>query len=386
MPTAEIITIGTELLLGEATDTNTCYIARALRSLGIDVYRTSTIGDNGRRIAQSVRESIGRAEIVITTGGLGPTVDDPTRDAIAKAIGVELEFHPELWEQIAARINRYGRKPTENQKRQAYIPIGAIVIENPVGTAPAFIVDTGRSVVIALPGVPPEMETLLTDAVSPYLQKRFNLHEIIKVHTLHASGIGEAWLDEQIGDLEILANPTVGLTAHSGIVSIHITAKGETEAEANRSISMIETDIRSRLGDNLFGMGGDTLEKVTLEVMAQRGWTLSCIESGLEGALLTRLSLSEHPAYFGGSVRVVRNRSLMLATEAARQEFHSSSALGVVLSNSSKLQDIYIVLVTPHSKQCRHLTFGGHPRSARRWASNMALDLLRRTALVEIDP
>jgi len=141
MPTAEIIAIGTELLLGETADTNTRFIARTLRGLGVDLFRTSTIGDNAGRIAQAIREALARAEIVITTGGLGPTVDDPTRQAVAQAVGVELEFRPELWEQITARVARYGRTPTENQKRQAYIPKGAISIENPVGTAPAFIVN-----------------------------------------------------------------------------------------------------------------------------------------------------------------------------------------------------------------------------------------------------
>ncbi len=141
MPTAEIIAIGTELLLGETADTNTRFVARVLRSLGIDLFRTQTIGDNADRIAETVRQALERADIVITTGGLGPTVDDPTRQAIADSVGVPLEFHPELWEQITARIARYGRTPTENQKRQAYIPKNAIVIENPVGTAPAFIVN-----------------------------------------------------------------------------------------------------------------------------------------------------------------------------------------------------------------------------------------------------
>ena len=141
MPTAEIITIGTELLLGETADTNTRFIAQTLRGLGLDLFRTQTVGDNTGRIAEAVETALQRADIVITTGGLGPTVDDPTRQAIADATGTTLEFHPELWEQIVARIARYGRTPTENQKRQAFIPKGAIIIENPVGTAPAFIVE-----------------------------------------------------------------------------------------------------------------------------------------------------------------------------------------------------------------------------------------------------
>jgi len=235
MPTAEIITIGTELLLGETLDTNTRFIAQTLRGLGVDLYRTQTVGDNAGRIAEAVGAALQRADIVITTGGLGPTVDDPTRQAIADAAGVKLEFHPDLWEQIVARISRYGRAPTENQKRQAYIPKGAVIIENPVGTAPAFIVESPSvdvHVVITLPGVPREMETLLADAVVPYLQKRFNLHDIIKVRTLHVSGIGEGALDEQVGDLETLINPTVGLTAHSGIVDIRIAAKAGNATEA----------------------------------------------------------------------------------------------------------------------------------------------------------
>ena len=151
MPTAEIVTIGTELLLGETVDTNTRYIARALRDVGVDIYRASTIGDNIERIASIIREGMARADIIITTGGLGPTVDDPTREAIARGTGVQTEFRPELWEQTQERFQRYGRKPTENNRRQAYVPQGAIAVENLVGTAPAFIVEQGHRAVIALP-------------------------------------------------------------------------------------------------------------------------------------------------------------------------------------------------------------------------------------------
>src|SRR5512147_2472169 len=139
MTSAEIITIGTEILLGEIVDTNTRYIAKHLRGLGVDLYRTITIGDNKERIADAIRDSMQRADIVITTGGLGPTVDDPTREAVAKAVGVATEFREDLWEQVVATISRYGRKPSENQKRQAVVPQGAIPIRNPVGTAPSFI-------------------------------------------------------------------------------------------------------------------------------------------------------------------------------------------------------------------------------------------------------
>src|SRR5512135_3580310 len=246
MPSAEIITIGTEILLGEIVDTNTRYIARTLRSMGVDLYRTITIGDNVDRIADAIRQSMERAEIVITTGGLGPTVDDPTREAVAHAAGVELEFREDLWEQVVAVISRYGRKPSENQKRQAYIPNGALAIPNPVGTAPCFIVETERNAVISLPGVPNEMEHILHESIIPYLQKRFDLNEIIKVRVLHCSGLGEGMIDEKIADLETLSNPTVGLAAHTGVVDIRIAAKAKSEAEADGMIAEIERKIREK--------------------------------------------------------------------------------------------------------------------------------------------
>ena len=390
MPTAEIITIGTELLLGETVDTNTRFIAQTLRSLGVDLYRTQTVGDNACRIAEAVGAALQRADIVITTGGLGPTVDDPTRQAIADAAGVTLEFHPELWEQIVARIGRYGRSPTENQKRQAYIPKGAMVIENPVGTAPAFIIETASPatpfpvtdvhVVITLPGVPREMETLLADAVVPYLQKRFDLHEVIAVRTLHVSGIGEGALDDRVGDLELLSNPTIGLTAHSGIVDIRIAAKATSATEAGRMIAEVEKDARLRLGEDIFGADSDTLEGITMAALAQRGWSLACVESGLDGALLRRFGQTGHALYRGGKQQALTPGSLAQAAQAIRQEFNASVILVVVLSISNESQDISITAITPAGQVERQLTYGGHPKNAARWAVNTAIDWLRRIA------
>ncbi|HEX9331297.1 MAG TPA: molybdopterin-binding protein, partial [Anaerolineales bacterium] len=298
MPSAEIITIGTEILLGEIVDTNTRYIARTLRGMGVDIYRTVTIGDNVERIAEAIRHSMNRAEIVITTGGLGPTVDDPTREAVAKAADVELEFREDLWEHVVAIISRYGRKPSENQKRQAYIPKGAIAVLNPVGTAPCFIVESSpllsgeklrvRSV-ISLPGVPNEMEHILHESIIPYLQKRFDLNEIIKIRVLHCAGLGEGMIDEKIADFETLSNPTIGLAAHTGVVDIRIAAKAKSEAEADQMISDIEGQIRQRLGDVVFGEDEDTLEDVVLNTVAKRGWTLVGVESGLDGLLARKI-------------------------------------------------------------------------------------------------
>ncbi|MEA2008323.1 MAG: molybdopterin-binding protein [Chloroflexota bacterium] len=247
MPTAEIVTIGTELLLGEIVDTNTRFIARALRDVGVDIYRTATVGDNAERIAEIMRESLSRAEIVITTGGLGPTVDDPTREAAALAVGVETEFRAELWEQIKDRFRGFGRIPTDNNKRQAYVPQNALALENLWGTAPSFLVEKEGSVLISLPGVPYEMKNLLSDKVMPYLQAHFDLSDVIKTRSLHTVGITESKIDELIDEFERLENPTVGLAAHRDSISIRITAKAGSGEEAKALIAEVEGQLRDLL-------------------------------------------------------------------------------------------------------------------------------------------
>ena len=395
MPSAEIITIGTEILLGEIVDTNTRYIARTLRGMGVDLYRTITIGDNVERIAEAIRHSMQRAEIVITTGGLGPTVDDPTREAVARAAGVDLEFREDLWEQVVAIISRYGRKPSENQKRQAYVPKGAIGISNPVGTAPCFIVEyrsplhpspnlstpsagqawgegPGVRAVISLPGVPNEMEYILHESVIPYLQQRFNLNEIIKIRILHCAGLGEGMIDEKIADLETLSNPTVGLAAHTGVVDIRIAAKARDEAEADRMIADIENQIRERLGDVVFGADEDKLEDVVLNAVAKRGWTLTAIESGLDGLLARKIP---HTA----SIPNLKAASLMDALRAARAESSADAALGVAVYLEERAAEM--ALITPQAEKTHRITYGGPPRSLPFWSVNLALDWLRRRAM-----
>jgi nicotinamide-nucleotide amidase len=372
MPSAEIITIGTEILLGEIVDTNTRYIARTLRGMGVDLYRTITIGDNVERIASAIRHSMERAEIVITTGGLGPTIDDPTRDAVAKAVGVETEFREDLWEQIVAIISRYGRKPSENQKRQAYVPKGAIGISNPVGTAPCFIVETERNAVLSLPGVPHEMEHILHESMIPYLQKRFDLSQIIKIRVLHCSGLGEGMIDEKIADLEMLSNPTVGLAAHTGVVDIRIAAKAKNESEADAMIAQIENQVRERLGDVVFGADEDELEDVVLNTVAKRGWTLIGIESGLDGLLARKIP---HTTVLSA----MSADSLIAALRAARAESNADAALGVAVYLEERAAEM--ALITPQGEKTHRITYGGPPRSLARWSVNVALDWLRRRAM-----
>jgi nicotinamide-nucleotide amidase len=401
MPSAEIITIGTEILLGEIVDTNTRYIARLLRGLGVDLYRTSTIGDNVERISEDIRNAMSRADIVITTGGLGPTVDDPTREAVARAFGVETEFREELWEQILEVVTRYGRVPSENQKRQAYVPKGAIPIKNNVGTAPSFIVESspltlgvpfgddkgpGRRVepvetvraVISLPGVPKEMEHLLHEAVIPYLQRRYNLNQIIKVRLLHTAGAPEAEIDEMIGEFETLANPTVGLAAHSGIIDIRIAAKAGTETEADRMIAEVEDQMRERLGPLVFGIDEDTLEGAALRAASERTWSLVAVEAGLGGVLKRRLANARAANLVGVESVELAEGELSAFLKSTQEKHNAQAALG--LAAFPEKRTVELMLITPEGIRERQLSFGGHPALLPRWAVNLALNWLRRAA------
>lgn len=378
MPSAEIITIGTEILLGELIDTNARYIARALRDTGLDLYRKTSVGDNPQRIAQAIQQALERCNLIITTGGLGPTVDDPTREAVALAFGVPTEFQPELWEQIQARFNRFGRIPTENNKRQAYIPQGAMPIENPVGTAPCFIVERENQAIISLPGVPREMEYLMEHAVLPYIRQRFPQSGVIKARILRTAGGGESQIDALIGDLEQLSNPTVGLAAHSGQVDVRITAKAETPEQADALIRPVEETLRQRLGSWIYGADSDTLESVALQGLTRQGWTLAVIESGLGGALIRQLA-GEGSPFLGGEMNLTpyTPAELLEVTSAYRTTRTADVGLGVTLQPGAEKQEVYIVLITPQGEQQIARPYGGPPQMAPAWAANHSLNLLR---------
>jgi competence/damage-inducible protein CinA-like protein len=249
MPSAEILTIGTELLLGEIVNTNTQVIALALRQIGVDVYRTSTIGDNSERISEIIQECLQRAELLIMTGGLGPTVDDPTRQAIANAYGLELDFHPDLWEGIVQRFSKYGIQPPENNKQQAYLPAGADSLPNPRGTAPGIHLAVNEKDIFALPGVPVEMEGMLNEQVVPRIRSKYGLTGVILIRNIRVDSIGESQIDALISDLEELSNPTVGLAASKGYVLIRLTAKAENEDLADALLLDLEGEIKNRLAN-----------------------------------------------------------------------------------------------------------------------------------------
>jgi len=247
LPTAEIVTIGTELLLGEIVDTNSAFLARGLREVGLDLYRMTTVGDNPQRIAQAVREALARADVVITTGGLGPTVDDPTRRAIAQAVDRPLVFSPQAWRMVQERYAARECPVGDNARQQAYVPQGARLIPNPVGTAPGFIVETEQGIVITLPGVPREMEAMFTQTVRPYLRQRFPQSGVLRVRHLVVEGVPEAEIDARVRDLEAQANPTLGLMAKPGRVTLRLTAKAPSRQQAEALLDRLEAQVRQRL-------------------------------------------------------------------------------------------------------------------------------------------
>ena len=273
---AEIIAIGTELLLGATVDTNSAYMARQLAAAGVGLFRKTVVGDNEERIAATINEALGRADLVICTGGLGPTIDDMTRAAVARAFSVPLEFRDELMAQVAARFTAMNRPMSESNRTQAYVPQGARAIENPRGTAPSFLMEDERGAVICLPGVPHEMRWLFENAVLPYLQNERGVSDVILVRTLHAVGLGESVIGERIADLMQLANPTVGISAKQAQYELRVSAKAASQAEAVALIAPVEAAIRERLGEAL--LGDEPLLAQVGRLLVRSGATLALYE------------------------------------------------------------------------------------------------------------
>lgn len=400
---AEIIAIGTEILLGEITDTNSVFIAKLLRDLGVDLYFMTSVGDNEKRIAEAIRIALSRADIVITCGGLGPTVDDMTRQGVAVATGRNLIFQQSLLDRIAQRFANFGVAMTENNRRQAYVPEGALIVENPVGTAPAFIVEMEEKCIISLPGVPREMKYLLEERVVPYLRERYDLRDtVIKTRILRTAGIGESLLDERIGkDLLEGANPTVGLAAHSGHVDVRITAKAPTQAEVNEMIAAVEAKLRQRIGDYIFGTDAETLEQALIAVMRTYGASLAVSETGTGQLISARLrSVPNGESIIGAAyeftsiealaehLRVPATTPLRELTEIAARDAAMEAGVSVGIALVSKTRDAAdhadtqefsaVAVFVDDKLRSRAYGFGGGSDLVRQWGSSWAMSMAWR--------
>jgi nicotinamide-nucleotide amidase len=404
---AEIIVIGTELLLGQIVDTNASYLARQLAALGIDVYRKTTVGDNEQRIADVIRSALGRCDAVITSGGIGPTVDDKTREGIARATNQNLILNADLLEYITKFFRRRGLDLGENNKRQAYIPETAVPIENPVGTAPGFILDHEGACIISLPGVPRELYYLTEHTLLPFLRRKFGIRTALKIRLLRTAGIGESNIDRMIDDLETSLNPTVGLSAHPGSVDIRISAKAESEETATHMLNKMEADIRSRVGDIIYGVDTDTVEQVVVGILQKRNLTLSLVETNTGGFFVSRLTevpegfsvlscaeilsmrqTTEHPTL---EIRDDRVPSAELSERMASQiRNHAKTDIGMAIIGEADpdlgpYKDVtgntYIGLSSEDSTASLHVQIGGVSSDARIRITSFAFEALRKYLL-----
>jgi nicotinamide-nucleotide amidase len=388
----EIISIGTELLLGEIIDTNAAWLAQQLAAIGVDVYFRTTVGDNVGRIASSIQIAMNRADVVITTGGLGPTVDDMTREAIAQAVGVPLVLDHDLVEQIRVLFAKWGRSMSENNVRQAYIPQGAGPVENPVGTAPCFIVEKDGHFVFVLPGVPREMKYLTETRVLPWLREKAGDESIILSKTLRTCAVGESLIDEKIGDLEQESNPTVGLAAHPGQTDVRITAKAKTRAEAEKLIADMEARVRERLGDWIYGEGNETVEEVVARMLTAQQKSVAIAESNTLGKIAGLLrSTPEGLNVTDNLIRLnddeVDEKHAEFIANSLRTQTGADIAVAVVSTMGD--QDLYLadtgqtaIAISFDSKTETHTyPVGGMGEMAQNWTILRALDILRRALL-----
>jgi nicotinamide-nucleotide amidase len=305
----DVLAVGTELLLGQIVDTNSAWIGEQLAAAGIDTFEHRKVGDNLGRMVAALRDLLGGADAVIVCGGLGPTPDDVTREAIAAVMGARLERRPELVDHIAGMFGARGRDMPENNLRQADVPVGGDVIPNPIGTAPGLrgevVIDGATKVVYAVPGVPYEMQQMVTDHVLPDLLARSGERAVIVSRSLKTWGTSESGLAEMIADrVDAQSNPTIAFLAR-GIEGLYvrITAKAATDREASALIEPEERELRRVLGDLVFAVDDETMEHAVLSRLEARGWTLGVAESltgGLVGARLADVPGAS--AVFRGSV------------------------------------------------------------------------------------
>ena len=288
---AELLTIGTELLLGQIVDTNASWMSQRLAEAGIDVFYKSTVGDNWGRIEAAIRLAMSRADVIIMTGGLGPTEDDLTREVLAAVLGRPLGLDAAILTHIEERFAKRRVPMPENNRKQAMVPDGAAVLHNPCGTAPGLLIREAGRVFVCMPGVPSEMKPMLLEQVLPEIRGAFGIQSRIVSRVLKTCGISESTLDMRIGDyFREMRNPTIGVLAHMGEIHVRLTCKGNEPAEIQRLLDDLEGRIRERLGHLVFGRDDEKLEAVVGRLLRDRTGTLALAESCTGGLVTSRLT------------------------------------------------------------------------------------------------
>ena len=413
MANAEIVAIGSELLLGQIVDTNSAWMAQRLTALGVNLFFKSVVGDNPGRMREVIGRALQRADVVITSGGLGPTQDDLTREIVAEITGRKLVFDPNLLEQVEGHFRRRGRSMTPNNRRQAYMPEGAIPVKNPNGTAPSFIVEDPRGVIFSLPGVPVELKWLFEHEVEPYLRRTFNLAEVIHYRVLKIVGIGESAVDDKIGYLIAhSSNPTVGVLAHPGQVDVRIAAKAANKQEAIKLIAPLEAEVRGLFGNAIFAADGETMEHVVGKLLRAQNKTVAIYEDLTCGQLAERLQAASAEHFAGAFISNLQSSMHALLSHgrdperidavfadpvaltdelawSARKQAGSDLALALhaIADPDSAIQNLapgqsYISLTDGNQFLRRANTMAGRGQYDRTRTTLSAIDLLR-TALME---
>ena len=405
----EIVSTGSELLLGQIVNTNAPYLAQKLNRLGYDTVYQTTVGDNRKRMASVLSIALERADIVITSGGLGPTLGDITKEVTAQLLAKKMFLHEPSVEQIKSFFVRRNLQMAENNLRQAMMPEGAIVVENKRGTAPGVILEHDRKTIIHLPGPPMELEYMFEKSILPYLQGRFGGQGIIVSKVLRAHGLGESTMDEQLRDVLLAQkNPTIALLARSGEIHIRLTAKGESEESARLMIGELEPQIRERIGEFIFGVDDETLEVVVGKALTANNYTIALAESCTGGAVTARLTdVPGSSAYLAGSVVSYSNRiksgvvgvpeHILAAKGAVSEETARAMAegirsrfavdIGVGITGiagpdggtpEKPVGLVYIAVAGPQGTVAVEERFAGQRSVIRMRSSNAALDMVRR--------
>jgi nicotinamide-nucleotide amidase len=408
----EILTIGTELLLGQIVDTNASWISEKLAEAGIDVFYKTTVGDNWGRIEAALRLALSRADVVLTTGGLGPTEDDLTRDVLAALLQRPLRLDPAILAHIEARFAHRRMPMTENNRKQALVPEGAEVLPNPRGTAPGLWVKRDGQIVCCLPGVPGEMKPMLLEQVIPRLRDAFGFRSRIVSRVLKTCGISESKLDHVIGDyFREMRNPTIGVLAHAGEIHVRLTCKGEDDGEIARKLDDLEEKIRQRLGHLIFGRDGETLEALVGRLLREGKATLAVAESCTGGLIAHRLTnVPGSSEYFERGVVAysVAAKEAVLGVPAGMIRQHGAVSLEVARAMAEGIRKgagtsyglattgiagpsggtperpvglVYIALAWDRGSLAREYRLHGERELVKYRAAQMALEMLRRHLL-----
>ena len=289
---AEIITVGTDILLGDILNTNCRYLSRELAAMGIEMYYQITVGDNEERLLKTLEESLNRSDIVICTGGLGPTEDDITKEVCAKYFGYELELHKPSLDAMIERFKYMNRVPTKNNEKQAYFPKEAYILKNDNGTAPGCIMEKEGKMIVVLPGPPKEMESMFENYVKPYLSKLTD--DVIESEVLRIIGVGESKVENDILDIiDSQTNPTIATYAKGYECTLRITAKAKSVEEAKELIKPMSDEMKRRFGQSLYATGETSIEEVVAKMLVENNLKIAVAESCTGG--MVSASLINYP-------------------------------------------------------------------------------------------